>query len=1311
MTAPASAQEPTKAPGQGPQSERERLEEVYSTLRPQAGTVAPEATPTGSLWERLKDRLIGEGARKEREKDFRRLREMARAVPRAAVNLANNAVRSTAEAGAGIADALGIGGSEAQQDQNREAAKSTQLVSEETMDRVLGARSDDKVAALTESVLQGIGSVALLRGAGLKNLVLTGAITDAVAFNPYEASISDAMAQHEGNIPVLSQATRLVGELGKVDADDGAVMARAKRVVEGSIVGKIFGLALDAVAAGTSKARAQAVLANPTAKPAERVAAEEAIKKADETIVAIQDGTHTPEGARVVARPNGDGTWRVEGVAENPVLLRKSSETKLGDQTQTTFTMPNGEEATVLWSKQEDGKIRVAFMGSTGGEGSLGPGNVRQVMRQLREESGATKVTGERVSGANPGREAERELPGPRMTRAEAETQAATMDHSLQQMDSPKGAFFTDADVKAHFETAERIKNAPTEREAIDIVGGEDHFNLGAIEDGEDFNAQLRALISRYQDSFDNAKGRPVITTEETIQAAESYAKELGMTDYLAEIGREANDPTITVKTVLKASALRQIGNRMTELAAVRAARPHDPAVMAELRRTFDVYQVLGLNTMGHRSDMGRAFNIMQHLSEDRIGKVRFKNDLSTRKVAEQAGAEPPKAKPSTNGTKPVPKPAPAVRLSDSMSDEEIDAYVRLFQRGGGEVRNLHATVKAMHAGMAEQAMKEAEKGKGARFQDGVIGVYLNALFSGARTAQAVAYSGMLMNGFEAAARTLGGAATLNKGMATEGAGQMYALFRYSWDNLKSAAMAYKNGGSVLTGEPPMNMKGGITGTLHAVSGRVLGSIDENTRVAAYRAIEFGKALRQAHESGLTGSAAVKRAEADVRMSIDPETGIALNPLALERANVATLSQALGMETAGGHIQAAINKIPAMKFIIPVVRPSVNVFRYVFENTPGLNRTSAKMRAVYEAGGEEAAALSARTAIVGSMMFAAWRMTSSGQMTGNGPSNLDLRKIWRENGNEPYSIMLPGWDKPVSYRRFEPFSSWLSVMADANEALNELEENGDQSLGNGFAAVTMAAIQNSYNKAWMTGFARVMDSMQESGDRGPAALGRIFSETAAGFVPAATAQFNDDPYLHEARGVVDKMRARIPGLSNDLPAKFNHVGEPIMKQGDLWNRNFAVAPHGSGVSKLLETTLLDNGIVLTPYPSKLEKGQIDLLDARWEKNGKLPYIRFMELVREQNLRKQLEDRIKQPDWKEMSPGSPTYPGGERKARLGFIKDRVEEAALRKVLTEYEKTGLRTAYQAARYKLRPLAKYRGPDAEAAAREKYGVPIPK
>jgi hypothetical protein len=81
----------------------------------------------------------------------------------------------------------------------------------------------------------------------------------------------------------------------------------------------------------------------------------------------------------------------------------------MGDGKLYKFAMKGGDEAQVTGKLHGD-TFRVGFMGSTGGEGSLGVGQVREVMRAIQRETGAARVSGNRISGARPGRETSREF-------------------------------------------------------------------------------------------------------------------------------------------------------------------------------------------------------------------------------------------------------------------------------------------------------------------------------------------------------------------------------------------------------------------------------------------------------------------------------------------------------------------------------------------------------------------------------------------------------------------------------------------------------------------------------------------------------------------------------------------------------------------------------------------------------------------------------------------------------------------------------------------------------------------------------------
>ena len=165
-----------------------------------------------------------------------------------------------------------------------------------------------------------------------------------------------------------------------------------------------------------------------------------------------------------------------------------------------------------------------------------------------------------------------------------------------------------------------------------------------------------------------------------------------------------------------------------------------------------------------------------------------------------------------------------------------------------------------------------------------------------------------------------------------------------------------------------------------------------------------------------------------------------------------------------------------------------------------------------------------------------------------------------------------------------------------------------------------------------------------------------------------------------------------------------------MRQLPLWNA-VSMFPARSAEGSLVEEELIKNNIGLRTFPTRLFKGQIDLLDPMYEKDGKLPYVRFMEILREQNMRKQLERLMKSEYWAKASAGTPTYPGGQREVLVKQIKDRAEQQALHQMLSEWKDTPLADRYASAKYELPRAAKYGGPDAEAVLREKTGLAAPK
>lgn len=128
----------------------------------------------------------------------------------------------------------------------------------------------------------------------------------------------------------------------------------------------------------------------------------------------------------IVAQYNGDGTYTVldghhrlaaarkAGFEAVPVVeyeprtyeqpAFRSIEPINDRESIARYDLGNGDEAVVQYAV-DNGDLRIGFIGSTGGEGSVGP-SVRRIARDLADRTGAETVSGNRISGAKPGREA-----------------------------------------------------------------------------------------------------------------------------------------------------------------------------------------------------------------------------------------------------------------------------------------------------------------------------------------------------------------------------------------------------------------------------------------------------------------------------------------------------------------------------------------------------------------------------------------------------------------------------------------------------------------------------------------------------------------------------------------------------------------------------------------------------------------------------------------------------------------------------------------------------------------------------------------
>lgn len=378
--------------------------------------------------------------------------------------------------------------------------------------------------------------------------------------------------------------------------------------------------------------------------------------------------------------------------------------------------------------------------------------------------------------------------------------------------------------------------------------------------------------------------------------------------------------------------------------------------------------------------------------------------------------------------------------------------------------------------------------------------------------------------------------------------------FRLAWQALKTGDpsdplqkienQAFKS----ITGE---NL--GLTGTAGRaadylgeavrVPGRFLTAGDELFKTMGYRMELNSQAFRTAHNEGLRGDALANRM-ADI-IANPPEN---LSIAAVDAGRYQTFTRELG--EAGKAIGQVRSKVPGARIIIPFLRTPVNIVKYAAERTP-LAPLMASVRGEIAAGGARADMALAKISLGSMVMAASADYALSGDITGAGPKNPQMRNILRTTGWQPYSIRVG--DKYLSYNRLDPIGALIGLSADIAEINGQIEEVDAFDL----ATASVAAIFNNLtSKTYLSGVAEFFNAASSiSSDPGSEnkAIRRWLQRFAGSVIPSGVAAVERtfSPELSATYGIIDKIKSRLPGYSEDLPPRRNIFGEPIVLQGGL----------------------------------------------------------------------------------------------------------------------------------------------------------------
>ncbi|MGH6792840.1 MAG: hypothetical protein ACRECF_08895, partial [Methyloceanibacter sp.] len=320
--------------------------------------------------------------------------------------------------------------------------------------------------------------------------------------------------------------------------------------------------------------------------------------------------------------------------------------------------------------------------------------------------------------------------------------------------------------------------------------------------------------------------------------------------------------------------------------------------------------------------------------------------------------------------------------------------------------------------------------------------------------------------------------------------------------------------------------------------GRLLTAEDEFFKAINSRAEINAIALRQARAEGKRGQELAARV-AELKASPTDE----MLTKAREAAEKQTFTNPLGKFGRG--LQAMASDVPAVRVVMPFIRTPVNIVKFAAERgplAPLFRKVRENLKGVN--GPQERDGQIARIMLGSTVGAVAASYAADGTITGGGPADPKQRAALYATGWQPYSIKVG--DHYYSFGRLEPLGTLLGVSADAVELSKHMTGEEEANV----AALIMGSIsKNLVSKTWLRGPAELIEAVQD-----PDRYGDTYVRNLTGtVVPTGIAQIarTRDPYMREARSILDKIKERVPGYRETLPMRRDVFGAPIKLEGAL----------------------------------------------------------------------------------------------------------------------------------------------------------------
>ena len=198
---------------------------------------------------------------------------------------------------------------------------------------------------------------------------------------------------------------------------------------------------------------------------------------------------------------------------------------------------------------------------------------------------------------------------------------------------------------------------------------------------------------------------------------------------------------------------------------------------------------------------------------------------------------------------------------------------------------------------------------------------------------------------------------------------------------------------------------------------------------------------------------------------------------------------------------------------------------------------------------EQRADFMGRVAAGSTLYGSIYAAASMDMLTGSGPKDVNQRRLLEQSGWQPYSVKVG--DTYYSYRRFDPFSSFIQVIADVQDHMryntrfkgeDEVEASMVEEFELGMAFVTANLVRN---KSFFAGLSAFVDAI---GDPSGFSFIKFTRQLGGSIIPSILSQTNQEYFdneLREPRSFLDAIKRRTPGFSDELPPRRDLFGKPL----------------------------------------------------------------------------------------------------------------------------------------------------------------------